>query len=133
MEKYGDKVQLVFRDYPLGFHDKAQISAEASNCANEQGQFWAYHDKLFENQKALDRDSLIRYANELELDADKFTSCLDSNKYAADVKQDFDEGLAAGVTGTPAFFINGRFINGAQPYEAFESIIEEELARASTN
>jgi protein-disulfide isomerase len=76
---------------------------------------------------------LIRYANELQLDADKFTSCLDSNKYAADVKQDFDEGLAAGVTGTPAFFINGRFINGAQPFEAFETIIEEELARAGTN
>ena len=133
METYGDKVQLVFRDYPLGFHDKAQISAEAGNCAHEQGQFWAYHDKMFENQRALDRDSLIKYANELQLDSDKFTACLDSNKYAADVQQDFKEGSDIGVTGTPAFFINGRFLNGAQPYEAFAAIIDEELARAGAN
>ena len=133
METYGDKVQLVFRDFPLGFHDKAQISAEAANCAGAQDKFWEYHDKLFENQKALDKDSLLRYATELELDNERFATCLDSGTYTADVRQDVSDGQAAGVTGTPAFFINGRFLNGAVPYEQFAAIIDEELASQATN
>jgi protein-disulfide isomerase len=133
METYGDKIQRVFRDYPLAFHDNAQISAEAANCASDQGKFWEYHDKLFENQGKLDKASLIQYAADMELDGASFTECLDSGKYTNDVKQDFADGQAVGVTGTPAFFINGRFLNGAVPYEQFAAIIDEELAKAGAN
>ena len=117
----------------MSFHDKAQISAEAANCAADQGKFWEYHDKLFENQKALDKESLIKYANELQLDGAAFTECLDTGKFTADVRQDLSEGQAAGVTGTPAFFVNGRFINGAVPFEQFAAIIDEELASKGLN
>jgi protein-disulfide isomerase len=130
METYGDKIQLVFRDYPLAFHDNAQISAEAANCANDQGKFWEYHDKLFENQGKLDKASLVQYAADLKLDEASFNACLDSGKYTNDVRQDFADGAAVGVSGTPAFFINGRFLNGAVPYEQFAAIIDEELASA---
>ena len=110
-------------------HDKAQIAAEAAQCAHEQGRFWDYHDKLFANQRQLDAASLKRYAAELELNAEAFATCLDSNRFAADVKRDMAEGQQVGVTGTPAFLINGRFLSGAQPFETFAQIIEEELAR----
>ena len=122
---------MVFRDFPLAFHNNAQIAAEAENCAADQGKFWEYHDKLFENQKALDKESLIKYSGELQLDNAKFTTCLDSGAHTEDVKQDMAEGQAVGVTGTPAFFINGRFLNGAVPYEQFAAIIDEELAGMS--
>jgi len=124
---------LIFRDFPLGFHDKAQISAEAANCAGAQDKFWEYHDMLFANQKALDKDSLIKYANDLQLDGESFTACLDSGEFSADVRQDVSDGQAVGVTGTPAFFINGRFLNGAVPYEQFAAIIDEELASQGVN
>jgi len=124
---------LVFRDFPLEFHDKAQLAAEAANCAGAQDKFWEYHDKLFENQKALDKDNLIKYASDLQLDSDAFTTCLDSGRYTADVKQDVADGRKVGVTGTPAFFINGRFLNGAVPYEQFATIIDEELASLGVN
>ena len=130
METYGDKVQLVFRDYPLNFHEHAQISAEAANCAADQGKFWEYHDMLFENQGALAKPNLVQYATNLQLDMASFNQCLDSGKYTNDVKQDMADGQAIGVTGTPAFFINGRFLNGAVPYEQFAAIIDEELAAA---
>ncbi|TDI50631.1 MAG: DsbA family protein [Acidobacteria bacterium] len=124
---------MVFRDFPLEFHDKAQLAAEAANCAGAQDKFWEYHDKLFENQKALDKDNLIKYASDLQLDSDAFTTCLDSGRYTADVKQDVADGRKVGVTGTPAFFINGRFLNGAVPYEQFATIIDEELASLGVN
>jgi len=118
----------VWRDFPLNFHKDAQKAAEAAQCASDQGKFWEYHDKLFENQRALQVDNLKKVAADMGLDAGKFDGCLDSGKYAADVKQDLEDGKAAGVTGTPAFLVNGRFLSGAQPYEAFEKLIEEELA-----
>ena len=124
---------MVFRDFPLGFHDNAQLSAEAANCAGAQDKFWEYHDKLFENQKSLDKDSLVKYAGELQLDGPAFSTCLDSGEYTADVNQDLADGQRAGVTGTPAFFINGRFLNGAVPYEQFAAIIDEELANQGVN
>jgi protein-disulfide isomerase len=117
----------VFRDLPLAMHKDAQGAAEAANCAHDQGKFWEYHDKLFENQRALTIDSLKRYATDLQLDAEQFNSCLDSGKYTQDVKNDMSHAQSLGVSGTPAFFINGRFLNGAQPYEIFARIIDEEL------
>ena len=126
---YGDKVRLVYRDFPLSFHQYAQKSAEAAECADEQGKFWEYHDSLFANQNALDIDSLKKYASDTKLDTAKFNECLDSGKYAEEVQKDFKDGQSAGVRGTPAFFINGRLVSGAQPFETFKKIIDEELAK----
>jgi len=128
-QTYGDKVRLVFRDFPLSIHQNAQSAAEAANCANEQGKFWEYHDKLFANQHALGGDQLKQYAKDLGMDSAKFDACFDSSKYDADVQQDMSEGSDLGVSGTPAFFINGRFVSGAQPFEVFKNIIDEELER----
>jgi len=122
------KVKIVFRDFPLSFHPKAQKAAEAAECAGEQGKYWEMHDKLFENQQTLDIISLKRYANEIGLNIAEFSPCLDSGQMAAEVKKDFSDGQAAGVRGTPAFFINGRLISGAQPFSAFQQAIDAELA-----
>jgi protein-disulfide isomerase len=130
-EKYGDKLRLVYRDFPLvQIHNNAAKAAEAGECAHEQGKFWEMHDKLFADQSKLQVEALKHAATEIGLDAEKFNQCLDSAKYAAEVQQDADEGARYGVTGTPAFFINGRLLSGAQPLEAFTQVIDEELARA---
>lgn len=121
------KAKYVFRDFPLSFHQFAQKASEASECAHEQDKFWEYHDKLFENQQALDISNLKKYAKGLKLDEDKFNDCLDSGKYEDEVKKDMQDGISYGVQGTPAFFINGKLISGAQPYENFKVIIDEEL------
>ncbi len=117
----------MFRDFPLGFHNRAQAAAEAAQCAHVQGKFWEYHDKLFANQKALQTEDLKQYAVELDLDGDDFGECLDSRRFRDDVTQDQKEGSTYGVRGTPAFFINGRFLSGNQPFDAFVKIIDEEL------
>ncbi|MBI2548217.1 thioredoxin domain-containing protein [Candidatus Woesearchaeota archaeon] len=128
-EKYIDtgKVQFVYRDFPLGFHQHAQKAAEAAECAGEQEKYWEYHNLLFENQNALDTTSLKAYAKQLGLNTGEFNQCLDEGKMTAEVQNDFEQGSRYGVTGTPAFFINGVEIVGAQPYAAFEQIIEQEL------
>lgn len=122
------KLKFVYRDFPLDFHQFAKKAAEAAECANEQNKFWEYHDKLFENQQALDITSLKRYAQELGLDTAKFNECLDSGKYANEVQKDVQDGMAYGVSGTPTFFINGIEVVGAQPYSVFKRIIDQELA-----
>jgi protein-disulfide isomerase len=128
-EKYGDKVRIVFRQYPLPFHQQAQKAAEASLCAHEQGKFWEMHDALFANQQALGVDQLKTHATTLGLNAEAFNACLDSNKYADQVAKDMKEGSAAGVSGTPAMFVNGRFISGAVPFEQIAPVIDDELRR----
>jgi protein-disulfide isomerase len=128
-EKYGDKVRIVFRQYPLNFHQFAQKAAEASLCANEQGKFWELHDAMFQNQQALAVEQLKAKAVELGMNAEQFNTCLDNAKYAAQVKADFDDGSKAGVSGTPAMFINGRFLSGAQPLNEITKVIDDELAR----
>ncbi len=130
-ETYGDKVRIAFRHFPLGFHDKAQKAAEASLCAKEQGKFWEMHDAMFADQKQLDVAQLKTTAAGLEVDTAKFDECLDSGKYADAVKKDAEAGQAAGVSGTPAFFINGRMIEGAVPYEQLAAVIDDELERTS--
>lgn len=110
-------------------HSEAQISAEAAQCANAQDKFWEYHDLLFENQRALTADSLKQYASTLGLDTDAFNQCLDSRSMRERVEQDLADAVALGLTGTPAFYVNGRFLNGAQPFEAFKAIIDDELQR----
>jgi protein-disulfide isomerase len=130
--RYGDKVRLVFRDFPIdNLHPEASKAHEAARCANEQGKFWAYHDKLFAGPAKSSPEIFKGFAKELGLDVTAFESCLDSGKYQAAVKKDIEEGNRAGVTGTPAFFINGRMISGAQPLESFVRVIDDELARGA--
>jgi protein-disulfide isomerase len=129
-EKYKGKVRVAFRNYPLPFHDKAQLAAEAAMAANDEGKFWQMHDKMFANQQALDRPSLEKYAGEIGLNVDKFKSALDSGKHKAAVTADvqYANGLGGGM-GTPTFFINGRKIAGAMPFDAFASVIDDELKK----
>ena len=127
MQAYPGKVRLVFRHFPLGFHQNAAKAAEASLCANEQGRFWEYHDVLFKNQRALQVPQLKEYAKSVGLEAAKFDACLDSGKHQKVVQGDQDAGSAVGVSGTPAFFINGIFLSGAQPFEEFKRLIDQEL------
>ena len=117
----------MFRHFPLEFHKKAPKAAEAALCANEQGKFWEFHDQLFKNQQKLEVDELKEHAKALGLDAAKFDECLDSGKIAAQVKEDTAAGKKVGVTGTPAFFINGVMLSGAQPIEEFKGVIDAEL------
>ncbi|HEY0515084.1 MAG TPA: thioredoxin domain-containing protein [Thermoanaerobaculia bacterium] len=131
-KKYGDKVRVVFRQYPLPFHQFAQKAAEASLCANDQGKFWQLHDVMFANQSALGVDQLKTAAAGLGLNADKFNKCLDSGEKAAMIQADQKDGQAAGVSGTPAMFINGRFINGAVPIENITTVVDDELRRAGS-
>jgi protein-disulfide isomerase len=124
---YAGKIRIVFKEFPLPFHDKAHLAAEAALAAKEQGKFWQMHDKMFANQQALDRPSLEKYASELGLDMAKFRAALDSGKFKDKVDAEDREGAAVGVTGTPTFFINGTRLVGAQPIDAFKAIIDKEL------
>lgn len=127
--KYEGRVRLAYRDFPLrGMHGQAELGAESSRCAGEQGKFWEYHDLLFENPGKLDRDGLAVLALRAKLDEKRFDSCLSSGKYRAQVEQDLQDGLRAGVMGTPGIFINGVLLSGAQAEDAFEKVIEAELA-----
>jgi len=130
--QYGEKIKLVFRDFPIeSLHPGATKAHEAARCANEQGKFWPYHDKLFAGPSNASPELFKGLAKELELDALAFETCLGSGKYQAAIKQDIEEGNRVGVSGTPAFFINGRLISGAQPFEAFVRVIDDELARGA--
>ena len=132
-KKYGDKVRIVFRQFPLDFHPNARKAGEASLCAGAQSPdfFWQLHDAMFADQKNLGVASLKEKAAAIAgLDSAAFDACLDSGRFAAKVDEDMAAGVQAGVGGTPAFFINGRFVSGVQPYEAFAEIIDDELERA---
>ncbi|WXH33054.1 hypothetical protein WA016_07055 [Myxococcus stipitatus] len=129
-KEYAKDVRVVFRHQPLSFHASAKGAAEASEAALEQGKFWEYHDKLFANQKALDRASLEKYAQELGLNVAKFKSALDTGKFRAKVEADAAAGAAVGANGTPTFFVNGRELVGAQPFDSFKRMIDEEIAKA---
>jgi len=130
------KVRLVYRDFPLNFHPGAMPAAQGAECAREQGKFWEMHDKIFSEQDKqgsgtiqFSISDIKRWASGIVLDTGKFNSCLDSGKYADEVNKDIKAGQSAGVTGTPSFFINGRLIVGAQPFNAFKAIIDEELKK----
>ena len=124
------KVQLIFRNFPLtSIHPNAQPAAEAAECADEQGKFWQYHDQLFTNQAMLSVENYKQWAKDLGLDTKKFNDCVDTHKYASKVSKDESDGQAAGVDGTPAFFVNGALISGAQPYGAFKAAIDAALVK----
>lgn len=132
LKQYGEKVYYVFRDYPLASHQHAQKAAEAARCAEDQGKYWQYHDLLFEkreewgDKQEISAD-LTNYAKGLGLALDEFSSCLSSGRYKEAVQDDFALGQKVGVSGTPTFFINGKMLVGAQPFENFKALIEEEL------
>ncbi len=128
-KKYGKKIKIAFKQFPLPFHSQAKIAANAALCANEQKVdfFWKMHDAMFADQSKLSADDLKNLGKKLGVDSSKFDACIDSNKYAAKVAATIEEGKAIGVKSTPTFYINGQLINGAQPLEVFSQIIDEEL------
>jgi protein-disulfide isomerase len=127
------KVRYVFRDFPLAMHRQARKAAEAAHCAGEQGKYWEMHDVIFNNQQALKIEDLKEHASNLDLEPTAFNNCLEQGKYAAEVDKDFADGSAAGVTGTPSFFIGktgpsgtieGTLLRGAQPITAFRQVVD---------
>lgn len=127
---YGDKVRIVWKDFPLTqIHPQAFKAGEAGQCAAEQGKFWEFHDRVFENQQAMQLDDLKRYAASVGVDADRFNTCLDTSRHAEVVRDGVAQGTRLGINSTPTVFINGRRVSGAQPYEVFAAIIDEELSR----
>lgn len=133
LENYGQYIRYVYRDMPI-INQAVSIPASlAANCALEQGQFWEYHNAIFANQNTLAQSGqtyLIQLASELEMDTESFTTCLIEQNYMDEVIADANTGTALGITGTPAFYINGSPHNGARPYEYFETIILRELDAA---
>jgi protein-disulfide isomerase len=131
LKKYDGKVRLVHKDLPLQeIHPQAEVAAEAARCAREQGKFWEYHDKLYADAPKLGVEDLKNSAKEVGLNMPSFEQCFSSGKFRAGVQKDLNEGVQLGLNGTPAFFINGREISGAQPLEAFAAIIDEELGQS---
>lgn len=128
-DTYGDRLRVVWKDFPLPIHSQARGAAEAARCAGDQGHFWEYHDLLFANQHALTADDLKRHASTLKLELDRFVVCLERGMHRADVTVDLEEGTRQGIEATPTVFINGRPVIGAQPFDAYEKVIEEELSR----
>lgn len=129
-EQYKDKIRWVFRDYPLPFHRNAMFAHVAANCSIEQNKYWDYFKVLFENSENLVKENVILLAEKVGLDKSKFNACLaNSEKISEEIQADIADGQAVGVNGTPAFFINGIFVEGAQPIGAFQKIIDEELSK----
>lgn len=127
--EYGEYIHFVYRDFIVRGEESVKAAA-AAECADDQESFWAYHDLIFENQENLNREAYISFAEQLELDIEAFTECVDSGRYLEEVMSDSTEAQRLGVTGTPTFYINGRYVSGAQPLDVFVRIIEEELAEA---
>ncbi len=119
----------MFKDFPLPNHAQAPKAAEAAHCAGEQGKYWEMHDRLFGNQQALQVPALKEHAKAVGLDEAKFSQCLDGGKFAEGISADMKQGSQLGVGSTPTVYINGRAVVGAQPFEVFQVIIDEELAR----
>lgn len=122
------KVKMVYRDFPLdSIHPYARSMAEAAQCAKDQGKYWLYHDALFERQESIPTLDVTALAGELGLDTKAFDECVESGKYKDEVEKDFQDGIAAGVRGTPGNFINGKPYHGALPYATLKKAIEEAL------
>ena len=127
-KEYGNRLALVYKDYPLPMHPYAQKAAEAARCAGNQGKFWEFHDMLFAGKKLQPAD-LKEQAHTLNLDEQQFDKCVVEGLAAADVAKDADEARSLGITGTPSFFINGHFFSGVLSYAALRDIVEQQLAR----
>ncbi len=126
-EQFGDQVSVVYKDFPLPMHPLAARAAEAARCAGEQGEFWQFHDALFQNKK-LQIPDLKQEARDLKLDGARFDQCLDSGEQIATVKKDAQEGQRLGLLGTPSFFVNGHFMSGAIGYIKLREAVLQELS-----
>ncbi len=126
-ETYGDRVRLVYKHLPLRIHPDAPGAAAAAEAAHRQGKFWEMHDKIFASQRELGDATYRRFAEDLGLDLERFDEDRNSPEVKQRIEQNEQEAQRLGVSGTPAFFINGRFLSGAQPFEAFKRVIDEEL------
>ena len=125
-EEYGDKVAIVYKDFPLPMHRRAQKAAEAARCAGEQGKFWEYHDVLYYS-KMTEVPDLKKHAQVLKLNEEAFNKCLDTGAEAERVKKDLEEGKALQLGGTPSYFVNGHFFHGAVEYSALREIVDQQL------
>jgi protein-disulfide isomerase len=130
MERYDGKIRHVFKQLPLPMHSEAPLAAEASLCAADQGKFWELHDWLFANRSNLSPETIGDQVAALGIDREAFETCLQAGTHRAQVEADSAEARSFGITGTPGFVINGRILGGAQPFEAFAAVIDDELRRA---
>ena len=129
-KEYGDQVRIVFKHLPLSIHPKAPAAHAAAEAAHRQGKFWEMHDRIFANQRALEADVFEGYAEAIGLDMDRYRADIASADVKKRIDADMSEAARLGVTGTPGFFLNGRFLSGAQPFESFQKVIEEELGKS---
>jgi len=121
-------VRIVFKHMPLSNHSKAPAAHAAAEAAHRQGKFWEMHDKIFEDQRGMSPEKYLEYAAELSLDVEQFKKDIVSAEVKSRIDADSKDAQKVGATGTPAFFVNGRFLSGAKPFEAFKEIIDKELA-----
>jgi protein-disulfide isomerase len=137
-DTYGDKVKIGFKHLPLSIHPKAPEAHAAAEAAHRQGKFWEMHDWIFEKQSEImgpqatkpPKERYLEFAKEKGLDVEKFEKDMASEEVKKKVNDDAAEAAKLGITGTPGFFINGRFLRGAQPFEGFKTLIDEELTKA---
>lgn len=132
LENYGEHIRYVYRDFAR-LRPESTPAAAAAQCAFEQDKFWEFHQTFFSSQNSLGRDFYIQTAELHELDVDEYTACLDENRYLNEVEFDGLDGQLEGVRGTPAFFINGQLLSGAQPYSIFERLVQRELEQAASS
>lgn len=124
-KEFPDTVRFIYRDFPLDeLHPGATLAAEAGECAADQGKFWEFHDALFGRQSEFTVEKLVGVAESLDMNADTFETCLTSGKYTSEVQIDLTDGVAAGVVGTPTFFVNGVKAEGAVPYAIFKELLQ---------
>jgi protein-disulfide isomerase len=130
-EEYGDRVRFVFKHMPLSIHPQAAGAHAAAEAAHRQGKFWEMHDRLFENQRDLSAATLAGYASAMGLDMDQYSRDVESEEVAKRISDDMAQAQKLGVTGTPSFFINGRYLSGAQPFVNFKRHIDEAIEKSS--
>src|SRR5437763_1839155 len=130
MQNYPKDVRVAFKNNPLPFHQNAMPAAQAAVAAAKQNKFWEMHDKVFANQQDLSREAFEKYAKELGLDVAKFKADMDSQDTKTRIASEMAEAAKYGARGTPAFFVNGRAFSGAQPYDNFKKMVDEEVAAA---
>jgi protein-disulfide isomerase len=128
IQNYQGKIRFVYRDFPLyTIHSSAMLTAEAANCAGDQGKYWDFFNAVFSGTDSLSDATIQKYANLINLDIDQFNQCLSSHKYLEEVEDDYSYAINFGIQSTPTFFINGIPVIGAQPYSVFKSLIDQEL------
>lgn len=130
-KEYGDKVRIAFKHMPLSIHPQAMQAHAAAEAAHRQGKFWEMHDRIFANQRDLSEATLERHAREIGLDMERFARDLDDARLKQRIESDLQQASKLGVTGTPSFFINGKYLSGAQPFPNFKRMIDAAIEKSS--